>query len=77
MKKSIVITVCQENIGTLQSFCEKLKSEGMELTNVFEFGVITGLTEENNIEHIENFPEVESVTIEKIITLPPPDSEIQ
>ncbi len=77
MKKSIVITLYQENLDNIKTFSEKLTGEGLEVTNVFEFGVITGLTEENNIEKIEKLPEVESVTIEKIVQLPSPDDDIQ
>ncbi len=75
MKENIVITISPEHIDEMKNISQKLKE--VKITNVFDFGVITGVTEEENIQKLKQITEIEDITIEKQINLPPNDRGIQ
>lgn len=77
MKIHIVITVSDKHLGETEEIANRLVKDGLKITNVYEFGVITGIIEENNIKRISDYTEVKSLTKEKNISISPPDEDIQ
>ena len=64
-------------MGNLKSIADLLKKEGLTITNLYDFGVITGSAEEIIIKKLRDHKEVISLTEEKQAFIAPPDSEIQ
>lgn len=77
MKKNVVITLSENSINRLKSIAELLKSKGLVINNMYEFGVITGIIEESKISGLLEQKEIESLTEEQIVKISPPDSDIQ
>jgi hypothetical protein len=73
----VVITISEIYLDRLSSVAESLREEGLIITHLYEFGVITGFAEEERITQIRNHEEIISLTEEKEAKVPPPDSEIQ
>ncbi len=77
MKKNLVITLSDKYIGRIKEIVKMLSNDGLVIANVYEFGVITGTTEEINVEKIKKHKEIEALTEELNISISPPDSELQ
>jgi phosphoserine phosphatase len=77
MKKNLVITLSDKYIGRIKEIAKMLSNDGLVVTNVYDFGVITGTTEEINVDKIKKHKEIEALTEELNISISPPDSELQ
>lgn len=75
--KHIVITISEFYLDRLSSLAESLREEGLTITQLYEFGVIIGIAEEETIPKIRNHEGVISLTDEKEEKIAPPDSEVQ
>jgi len=75
--KSIVITISEVHLSRLSFVADELRKEGLQITNLFEFGVITGHAEEQDIEKMRCLAEVASLTEDRQVRIAPPDSGIQ
>ncbi len=75
--KRIVITISEYYLNQLNVVADELREEGMTITQLYEYGVIVGLAEEETIERIRHHKEVETLTKEKEAKIAPPDAEIQ
>ncbi|CAG5069389.1 hypothetical protein DYBT9623_02125 [Dyadobacter sp. CECT 9623] len=75
--KSIVITISETYLSNLRTVADELCEEGLTITNLFEFGVITGHADEEILGKLRDHKEVISLTEEKQATIPPPDSPVQ
>ncbi len=77
MKKNIVITISENHLDKLRSVSEMLRHEGLEINQVFEFGVITGSIDESDMGRLKAHEEVLAVVEDKEVDIGPPDAEIQ
>lgn len=78
MQKKIVITVKGKDLKNLNKLADQLQSEEeVELSNVFDFGVITGSVEEAKIDRLKKLKAIESVELDTPVSIVPPDSEVQ
>lgn len=77
MKKNVVITLMESEEKRLDLIIESLRKVGLEVHNTFQFGVITGSIDEKEIKNILEIKGVESISEDRSINLPPPDSPVQ
>jgi len=75
--KSVIITIDEKEIEHLSTITNSLVSCGLQVTNEFGFGVITGNADDSTIEKIKAHKEVISLKEDQPIHLSPPDSPIQ
>jgi hypothetical protein len=75
--KRIIITVSEYYLHELNVVADELREEGMTITQLYEYGVIVGVAEEDTIERIRHHREVESLTEDKEVKIAPPDAQIQ
>ncbi|SHG41479.1 hypothetical protein SAMN05444483_11174 [Salegentibacter echinorum] len=77
MKKNIVITLNDHYLEEIDNTLSNLRKEGMIIKNVYEFGVISGVLEEENFSKIRALDEVLLLKEDKNINIPPPSGGIQ
>ena len=77
MKKKVIITISEQYLNGLDSVVAKLKEDGLVVSRLYDYGVIVGEIEENNLDYILVHKEVLSCSEEKKIHITPPDSDIQ
>ncbi|WP_192822793.1 hypothetical protein [Rufibacter sp. LB8] len=77
MRKNIVITITEDCLDRLHIIASTLKQDGLQITNIFEYGVITGNVEDKSIEKLRSYDEILSLKEDQSIQISPPDSEIQ
>lgn len=65
------------SIHKLDTIVDKLEELGMSVDNVFEFGVIIGTMESNDVGELKTIKEVDSFTVDAQISLPPSDENVQ
>lgn len=75
--KQIVITISEIYLKRLNIVAEELHRDGLVIIQLYEFGVIIGIADEEAISKIRNHREVASLVEEKQVDIPPPDAEIQ
>jgi hypothetical protein len=75
--KNIVITVAEGYLDKLKSIADILRKDGLTITNLYEFGVITGNAEDKIIKKLRDHKEILSLTEEKQTFIGPPDTDIQ
>lgn len=75
--KNIVITLSHDCLDRINAVAESMTKEGLTITHLYEYGVITGTVDEMIINTLREREEVISLTEEKQATISPPDSEIQ
>lgn len=75
--KNIVITISENHLDNLTSIADLLRKEGLVITNLYDFGVITGSAEERIIKKLRDRKEIISLTEERQAFIAPPDSDIQ
>jgi len=61
MKKRLVITLYEKYTYRLRDLAEEMKGEGLTVTGIFDFGVITGEAEEQDMPKLSNHEEVQSL----------------
>ena len=72
--ENIVITISDTEIPKLGNLVELFANEGMTINYVFEFGVIIGTADQGTIERLKTHKEIESIEVEKLVNLSPPES---
>jgi hypothetical protein len=77
MEKNVIITVAEKYLHCLDAIAEKLRSDGLHIKRLYDFGVIIGVIEKTQIEKIMAHKEIESCSEDKKIQLPPPDADEQ
>ncbi len=77
MKKKVIITISEDYLKGLDIIVAKLREEGLHVNRLYDYGVIVGEIEENSVHCILVHKEILSCSEEKIIQLPPPDSDVQ
>ncbi len=77
MAKNIVITVSENALDKLELLADILRSDGLTITNLFDFGVITGNAEDKVIEKLRGYKEIISLEEDKQAFVAPPDADIQ
>ena len=75
--KNIMITVAHEGAENIKYFAETLIREGVRVTHVYPFGVISATADEDEIAKIKTYKQVLSVDEEETVSVPPPESTIQ
>jgi hypothetical protein len=75
--KSVVITLSETCLSSLGTVADELSQEGLTITNLFAFGVITGQAEDAIIDKLRSHKEVVSLTEDRQAHIAPPDSPIQ
>ncbi|NLU30891.1 MAG: hypothetical protein GXX03_13685 [Bacteroidales bacterium] len=75
--KQIIITISAYYLDRLDVVAENLREEGVTITRLYEFGVITGYAEEEIIDKIRHHKEIASLTDEKDVVIPPPEEDVQ
>jgi hypothetical protein len=75
--KNIVITISDSYLYSLSSIAEIFRKEGLIITNLYEFGVITGNAEDKTIRKLYKHKEIISLTEDNQVNIAPPDSLIQ
>jgi hypothetical protein len=65
MKKRLVITLHEHFTYRLHDLAEEMRSEGLTVTGVFDFGVITGEAEEEDLPQLRDHEEVQSLEEDK------------
>jgi len=67
--KDIIITVKNSQTDRMSEICEKCKSDGMNIVNIFPFGVITGQASDDTISKLKLYEEFITVNLDKEVTL--------
>ncbi|NLJ00020.1 MAG: hypothetical protein GX371_02550 [Bacteroidales bacterium] len=75
--KRVVITIEEYYLDQLYVVADDLRSEGLIITQLYEFGVIIGEAAEEAITRIREHKEIAALTEEKQTTILPPDADIQ
>jgi hypothetical protein len=75
--KNIVITISDSYLYRLKTIAEILRKEGLNITNLYEFGVITGNAEDRIIKKLHEHKEIVSLKEDKYVEIAPPGSAIQ
>ena len=75
--KNIVITVSENYLDKVKSLADLLRKDGLTITNLYEFGVITGNAEDRIIKKLRDHKEIISLTEDKQAFVAPPDAGIQ
>jgi len=74
--KGIMITV-KEHCNNLESLAKELSEQGANVKRIYPYGVIKAEAEESIIERLRSHRDIENISIEKSIHLPPPDDSVQ
>lgn len=77
MKKNILITFNENYLNEIDNILDYLREEGMIINNVYDFGVVSGILEEDKFEKIRSFKEISLLKEDEKINIPPPDEDIQ
>lgn len=77
MKKNVIITISEDYLDNINSVVNLLNKDGLAIGNIFEFGIITGIVDENKIENIKKHPEILSLSEDEPQKISPPENEIQ
>ena len=77
MKKDIVITIAEQHIPETSAIAGKMRTQGVELTGVHDFGVITGTVEESAIPELRRLPGIATLDLDQPVQLPPPGCDVQ
>lgn len=77
MKKNILITFNENYLNEIDNILDYLREEGMIINNVYDFGVVSGILEEDKFEKIRSFKEILLLKEDEKINIPPPDEDIQ
>lgn len=77
MRKYIIITISENYLDKLNSIADFLRKEGLLITQLYEFGVITGSCEEENIEKLKDHKEIISFAEDTPASIAPPDEDVQ
>ena len=71
-----IVTVDDEHIAVLDDIVERLRERGMTVHDVLEnTGIVTGSIED--VDAIRDVEGVSSVDVDRQISIPPPDEDIQ
>jgi hypothetical protein len=77
-RRSIIVTVGDEALGSINQLADKLAERGMQVDQVMPVtGVIAGSVPASRLADLVTVDGVSSVEEELVATLPPPDSELQ
>ncbi|PWV47020.1 hypothetical protein [Chitinophaga sp. S165] len=77
MQVDLIITLNEDSLGNLNSVVERLKNQGVAVSDVTTYGVIMGKGDSSLINKLSKDKEIESVIEDYYTQLPPPESEIQ
>ncbi|MDO5979992.1 hypothetical protein [Flavivirga spongiicola] len=77
MKKNVIITISEDHLDRINSVVNLLSQDGLVIENVFEFGIITGVVDENKIEKLKKHQEILTLTDDVSQKISPPENEIQ
>ncbi|MES2627579.1 MAG: hypothetical protein V4616_01300 [Bacteroidota bacterium] len=66
MMINVIITIAEKYIHQLHGITSLLKKEGLQVSTVYEFGVIAGQVEQSELETLKRHEEVFSIAEEKI-----------
>ncbi len=75
--KRVVITIEEYYLDQLYVVADDLRSEGLIITQLYEFGVIIGEAAEEAITRIREHKEIAALAEEKQTSILPPDADIQ
>lgn len=75
--KSVIITIDDSQLGQMTSILDSFAKCGLEVTNHFDFGVITGNADEEAISKIKSHSEVISLEEDRPVKIAPSGSKIQ
>ena len=75
--KRIIITIKENRTKDLENLAKYLSEAGVEIVNVYPYGVITARADDDLISQLRGHEDIESVGEEKSIQLPSPDEEVQ
>lgn len=67
----------ETKLDKLKLLADLLKKDGLNITNLYDFGIITGYAEDIIIEKLRQHKEIVSLTEDNQVNIAPPDSEIQ
>ena len=77
--KSLIVTVADEALGSIESLADRLRNQGMKVNRVMPVtGTITGSAEASKVARLKKLEGVTRVDEEEIAAeLPPPESHLQ
>lgn len=75
--KNIVITLSDDCLDKINAVADSLSQEGLRITHLYEYGVITGSADELIIKTLRSRKEIVSLTEEKQASISPPNSDVQ
>ena len=77
-KVRVMISVADEKVDQLAAVASALRGAGVDVEQTLEsLGTIVGSVDEARLSAVARLPGVASVERQGVVTLPPPDSEIQ
>ncbi len=77
MQVDLIITLNEDSLSNLNSVVERLKQQGVAVSDVTTYGVIMGKGDSSLISKLSKDKEIESVIEDYYTQLPPPESGIQ
>ncbi|MBX2863113.1 MAG: ketohydroxyglutarate aldolase [Leptolyngbyaceae cyanobacterium MAG.088] len=77
-KVQVTISVDDAHLEQLDQVAEQLKEAGLEVDQTMStLGIVTGSVDSEKMSALSDVVGVESVEVDKTITLPPPGSDVQ
>jgi len=77
MQKSLVITLSDTYAGKAKEIADLLSQDGLQVAQVFDFGVIIGTAPEEKITKLREHKAVIALNEEKQAKIAPPEDDIQ
>jgi hypothetical protein len=65
-KRKVLVNLAEEHVGAEERMADLLAGDGLEVTDVWPFGVVAGMADEATVEKIRAREGVDSVDDEKI-----------
>lgn len=77
MEKSLVITLSEAYAGKAKEIADLLSEEGLQVAQVFDFGIIIGTAPEEKITKLRAHKAVIALNEEKQAKIAPPEDDVQ
>ena len=77
MKKNVIVILKKNITENKKLLIDKLCDNGLIINQFYDYGVISGVLEEEKFELVRSLGEVQTVEEDPIINIPPPNEDIQ
>lgn len=76
--ETVIVTIRSKDLEQIDDVAQKLQAAGLVIDNVLKtLGQVTGRAAPDNMASLRQVDHVESVSPQRSMGVPPPDSEIQ